>query len=155
MNIAHSVTIRVFCGQEENAEEIINGLKLLIPFDFEKEKIKLHRHKALGFNDRRIDVLEVMLTKNKHTNAFIDNIMQKISETDKQLLLRQLDSRVDDESSFFIRFDKESLAKRSDLLVTDSGSCYHIKIKIAAFPSNKWNAMKVVESYLTAKPKTI
>ena len=155
MNIAHSVSVRVFCGQEENREEIINGLKLIVSFDFEKEKIELKRQKALGFNDRRIDVLEVVLTKNRHINAFIDNMMKKLSETDKQLLLRQLDSRVDDESSFFIRFDKESLAKRSDLLITDIGNCYHIKIKIAAFPSNKGNAMKVVESFLTAKPKTI
>ena len=150
MNIAHSVTMRVFCGQEDNAEEVINGLKFLFPFDFEKEKIELHRHKVLGFNDRRIDVLEVMLTKNKHTNAFIDNMVQKISETDKQLLLRQLDSRVDDESSFFIRFDKESLVKRSDLLVTDSGSCYHLKIKIAAFPSTKDNAIKMIKNFMAA-----
>ena len=155
MNIAHSVTVRVFCWQEENAEEIINGLKFLIPFDFEKEKIGLRRQKALGFNDRRLDVFEVMLTKNEHVALLLKNMMHKISETDKLLLLRQLDSRVDDESSFFIKFDKESLAKRSDLLVTDSGSCYHLKIKIAAFPSNKGNAMKVVESFLTAKPKTI
>ena len=155
MNIAHSVSIRVFCGQEENQEEIINGLKILVPFDFEKEKIELQQQKALGFNDRRIDVFEIVLAKNRHISSFLENMLQKISETDKHLLLRQLDSRVDDKSSFFIRLDKESLAKRSDLLVTDSGNCYHIKIKIAAFPSNKGNAMKVAESFLTAKPKTI
>ena len=111
MNIAHSVSIRVFCGREENQEEIINGLKILLRFDLEKEKIELQRQKALGFNDRRIDILEVVLTKNRHINAFIENMMQKISETGKQLLRRQLDSRVDDESSFFIRLphqDKNS-----------------------------------------------
>ena len=41
MNIAHYVSIRVFCGQDENEAEIVSGLKQLLPFDVDKEKIKV------------------------------------------------------------------------------------------------------------------
>ncbi|MBI2549564.1 hypothetical protein HYV83_00085 [Candidatus Woesearchaeota archaeon] len=155
MEIAHSVAIRVFCREEENENEIVNGLKSLIPLDFEKEKIAVKKQTTLGFSDKKIAIFEVALTKNRHIKAFLENMLSKISGTDKQMLLRQLDSRVDDSANFFVRFEKETLAKRNELLVTDGGNCYHVKIKIAAYPSNKENAMKVVRKLLDRKPQTI
>ena len=150
MGIAHSVSIRVFCGEgeAESESEVIGGLKSLLPFDLEKEKIAIQKQTAFGFSDRRISIFEVALVKNRHIKAFLENLLPKISATDKQMLLRQLESRIDDQASFFVRFDKESLAKRNDLIVTDSGSCYHVKIKIAAYPSNKANAMKIVRELM-------
>lgn len=148
MEIAHSVTVRVFCGEEENESEVVGGLKSLLPFGIEKEKISVQKQTAFGFSDKRISILEVTLTKKRHIKAFLESLLPKIQATDKQMLLRQLDSRVDNEANFFVRFDKEMLAKRNELLVTDSGNCYHIKIKIAAYPSSKENAIKVVKELL-------
>ena len=155
MNIAHSVAIRVFCGEGEYESEVMDGLKSLLPFDIEKEKIEITKQTAFGFSDKRIAIFEVVLTRNRHIKAFLDNLLPKISPTDKQMLLRQLDSRIDDEASFFVRFDKDSLAKRNELIVTDSGNCYHVKIKIAAYPGSKENAMKLVKELMNEKPKTI
>ena len=153
MNIAHSVTIRVFCGQEENRDEIVCGLKFLLPFDLDKEKIAINRQIAFGFNERKIDIFEASLTKSRHANAFLENFLQKISEQDKNVLLRQLDSRVDDESNFFVRLEKETLAKRNELLLTDSGNCYHIKIKVACFPSTKESAIDTIRLLLGQRMK--
>ncbi len=148
MDVAHSVTVRVFCGQEENESEVVNGLKSLLPFDLEKEKIAIKRQNALGFGDRKISIFEVTLTKNRHVKAFLGTLLPKISATDKQMLLRQLDSRIDDDANFFVRFEKETLAKRNELLLTDSGNCYHVRIKMAAYPSNKEKAMKLVKELI-------
>lgn len=148
LNIAHSVAIRVFCGEEENESEIVNGLKSLLPFDLEKEKIAVQKQTAFGFSDRRITIFEVTLAKNRHVKAFLDNLLPKISSTDKQMLLRQLDSRVDDNANFFVRFDKETLAKHNELLVTDGGNCYHVRIKMAAYPSNKETAIKLLRKLI-------
>ncbi|MBI3036277.1 hypothetical protein HYY73_00765 [Candidatus Woesearchaeota archaeon] len=148
MGIAHTVAIRVFCGQEENENEIVNGLKSLLPFDLEKEKILIRRQNALGFNDRKIVIFEAVLNKNRHVKAFLENILEKVSGPDKQMLLRQLDSRVDDDANFFVRFEKETLAKHNELLVTDNGNCYHVKIKMAAYPSSKQAAIAVMKEVL-------
>ena len=148
VNVAHSATIRVFCSEGENEEAILCGLKSLLPFDLEKEKITMQKQTAFGFSDKKIAIFEVLLTKSRHIKAFLDSTLPKISGTDKQMLLRQLDSRIDGDANFFVRFEKESLAKRNDLLVTDGGNCYHIKIKIAAYPSNKENAMKLVRELM-------
>ncbi len=151
MNIAHSVAIRVFCGEEENEDEIVNGLRQLVPLDFEKEKIHVQMHSAFGFNEKRITIFEAALTKNRHVKAFLDNPLQKLDGAQKQMLLRQIDSRTDNEGNFFIRLEKESLAKRNDLLVTDGGNCYHLKIKMAAFPNTKENAVEKVKNELLGR----
>lgn len=156
LNIAHSATIRVFCGEGENEHAILAGLQWLLPFDIEKEKITIQGQNALGFNDKKITIFEVALTKNRHVRAFLDNLVAKISEHDKQTLLRQLDSRVDEDANFFLRFEKERLSEHHDLLLTDGGNCYHIKIKIASFPSTKEAAIKAVRNMLQAgQPQTI
>ena len=148
MKIAHSVNIRVFCGEEENESGVIGGLKFLLPLDLEKEKIEITKQTAFGFSDRKISIFEVVLVKNGHIKAFLENLLTKISATDKQMLLRQLDSRIDDDANFFIRFEKEILVKHRELLVTDSGNCYHVRIKVASFPSTKKAAMAVMEKVL-------
>lgn len=153
MEIAHSAAIRVFCGEKENESEVMNGLKSLLPFDLEKEKITIQKQAAFGFSDKRINIFEVTLAKKRHVKAFLDGLLPRISGTDRQMLLRQLDSRVDNDANFFVRFEKETLAKRNELLVTDSGNCYHVKIKIAAYPSTKETAVRIMEVVL--KTKTI
>ena len=153
MNVAHSVTARVFCGEKENESEVLNGLKSLLPFDLEKEKIAIDRQNAFGFSDRKITIFEVVLTKNRQVKAFLDNLLPKISGTDKHMLQRQLNSRIDDDANFFVRLEKETLAKRNELLVTDGGNCYHVKIKMAAYPSSKENAIKLVKELLNENHK--
>ena len=148
MKIAHSASIRVFCGKGENEEELTNGLKWLVALDLEKEKVRINRQTALGFGDRKIVVLEVSLAKDRQVKAFLDNLIQRLPETQKQLLMRQLDSRIDDQANFFVRFEKEILAKHKDLVVTDGGNCYHVRIKVASFPSTKKSAVTVMEKVL-------
>ncbi len=150
MNIAHSVTIRVFCGQGENRDAIVGGLKFLLPFDLDKEKIAINRQTAFGFNERKIDIFEASLTKGRHINAFFENLLGKLPEIQKQMLLSQLESRIDDEGNLFVRLEKERLAKHNDLVMVDSGNCYHIRIKIVAFPITKENAIRAVKKFMTA-----
>lgn len=145
---AHSVAIRVFCSQEENETEIANGLKSLLQLDLENEKIRIERRSALGFEDRKITILEVNLTKSRHIEAFLNGFLPRISDTDRQLLIRQLDSRVDNEGAFFIRVEKWQLSKHNDVLITDGGNCYHIKIKPAVYPAAKENAIRAVKELL-------
>lgn len=151
MKIAHSVTIRVFCSQEENEEDIMSGLKWLVPLDFDKEKVIVQQKLAEGFNERKIRVIEATLTKERHTRAFIESLQERLLEHNKNLLLHQLVSRIDDNANFFVRFEKENVARNLSLLVTDGGNCYHIRIKVAAYPSTKEAAMRIMRNVLELK----
>ncbi len=146
MKLANNAAIRVFCKEGEDKALLLEKLKLLLPFDLEKEKIKIEEQKAEGFDEKQILILSVMLEKGRHVNAFIENLLKRLGD-EKKTLIEQLDSRLDDDLDFFIRLDKDMLLK-DKFVLTDSGNCYHIRISIAAFPKRKEKAAAMLKELL-------
>ena len=143
--LAHNICITVFCKPEDNIGLITEKLLFLVPFDFKKEKIKFKKRTAVGFNNRKIIILEVYLKKESHTNLFLTDLVKKLTYEQKLLIKKQAESRLDHELNFFLRIDKSRLINENKLWLTDKGDCYHIKIKIAAFPKKKEIALKIID----------
>lgn len=146
MKLAHQIKLSVFSKQEDNEKDVLNSFLSLIPFNLEEEKLEIKTSTAEGFEHKRIKTLELTLTKEKHTNKFLENLINKLTDEQKQLILNQADSRLDENLKFFLRFDKDKLVKEDKLWLTDKGNCFHIKISIAAFPSKKEKALEVVKN---------
>ena len=142
--IANSVRIIVFQKDEEIG--IKEKLLELIPFDITEEKIELVEKKAQGFEEKEIKIYELLLVKERHVNSFIEHLIGRLSDEVKEVILRQAESRLDDECNFYLRFSKEKLIKENDFWITDQGNCFHIKINIAAFPKKKEKALEIVST---------
>ena len=145
MKYAHNIKITVFAKPEENILEIKTKLSTLIPFNIEEQKTPLIINTVEGFENRKISILEIDLFKEAHTNAFLKSLNEHLTKDQKELLLSQRWSRLDEELYFYIRLDKNSLINNSEYAITDSGDCFHIRIHLAAFPKTTENALKVVE----------
>ena len=145
MRIAHSVKITVFAKPEDDADKIKAKLKELIPFDLEKEKIVLDQKTAKGFDNREITIFEVILTKEQHTNLFLKNLINNLSEESKELILRQAETRLDKDYNFFLRLSKDKLINENEFWVTDAGNCFHIKINLAVFPKKMEKALELIK----------
>lgn len=143
MKLAHNVRMTVFIKPEENEQLLKEKLISLVPFSLEEEKLILKRTTAQGFGQKQIIIYELMLEKEKHTNAFLKFLTSKLDEPQKKMLVRQ-DNRMDDKFDFFIRLDKESLLN-NQINITDCGECFHIRIAIAAFPRKREVALEVVK----------
>ena len=143
--LAHNIHITVFCKPEDDVGLITEKLLFLVPFDLKKEKIKFKKRTAVGFNNRKIIILEVYLKKESHTNLFLTDLVKKLTYEQKLLIKKQAESRLDHELNFFLRIDKSRLINENKLWLTDKGDCYHIKIKIAAFPKKKEIALKIID----------
>lgn len=148
MKIAHTLRLSVFAYEGEDSVKIESVLRSLFPLSLEQEKVELKQTNATGFAERRIIIFEIFLQKEKHTNAFLNNLKQKLSDDQRQLLLRQSVSRLDDELNFFIRLDKDKLLAEDRFWITDSGNCFHIRMSVAAYPSNREAALKVICGWL-------
>ena len=148
MKYAHNIKVNVFCKQEDKEEDILKNLLALFPFNLEEQKIKVNRSNAEGFQQKTIVIYEVVLEKDRHINEFIKDILSKLNHEQKQLLIRQLDSRIDNDLNFFLRLDKDKLIKEGKYFITEYGNCYHIKLSVAAFPSKKEMALEVVKNML-------
>lgn len=148
MKIAHNIRLSVFAKEDEDAGAIKQKLISLVPFDLEQEKLELKSQTAQGFQEKKIRIYELTLTKERHTNKFLQSLKECLDNDQKELLIGQRSSRLDQELNFFIRLDKTNLLQDDKLIVTDSGSCFHIRISIAAYPANRDTAMQVVKKWL-------
>lgn len=146
MKVLNTVLLSVFVKEGENESKIAEKLKTFMPVDFEKEKIAIIRTAAQGFNESKIVILEIELHKEKHTNIFVKKIQEIISKEQKELLLRQADSRLDEEFYFFIRFDKDKLLNEDKYWITEEGNCFHVKMNIACFPRKRDEALKIIQN---------
>ena len=147
MKLAHQIKAKVFSYEKVNEDEklILDKFLQLFPFDLKEQKIDLKKTQAFGFNEKKIAIFDVALTKEKHTKQFIENLIKNIDEEQRKLIASQLESRLDDNLDFFLRFDKDKYIKNNKLKLTDSGNCYHIKINIASFPKRREKAIEVLK----------
>lgn len=147
MRYAHYIRVKVFSYEKDNEDDklILEKLLSLIPFDIAKEKIKFGRTDTRGFNEKKIAIFEILLEKEKHTGKFLENLAKNLDIHQKNRILDQIESRLDDNLSFFLRFDKKDYMDGSRLVLTDSGNCFHIEVGVAAFPRKREAAIEAVK----------
>lgn len=148
MKIAHFIEVSVFSHENEDYETVKAGLIALFPFSLENEKVDVCESSAEGVTGSRIAVANVFLEKERHTTAFLENLLSNLGCAQVSDLISQIESRLDDELFFFIRLDKDSWNIERKLVLTDSGNCYHIRITVAAFPKKRESAVALLNEFL-------
>jgi len=63
MKYAHSVKLSVFSYEDEDSDGILEAFLRLFPFNLEENKVTLNKTAAAGFNESKIQIFEVILTK--------------------------------------------------------------------------------------------
>ena len=147
MKYVHNIDMRVFCKEDDNEDLILKKIKELFPIDFEKEKIILKRKTNYGFEDKKIVVFTITVNKQRHTKVVLKNLIDKLSMEQKEMLLKQLNSRLDKSLHFYLRLDKDKLLN-NEYWITDSGTCFHFKMVIAVYPHDMDVAKEIVKEIL-------
>ena len=89
--------------------------------------------------------MEVNLDRQKLVNDLSFSLVSKIKDVDKSMIISQLESRLDSGLHFFLRIDKETWINERKIMITDSGSCFHMRISVAAFPKKREIALKLMK----------
>ena len=150
MKYAHNIEMRVFSKEVDDESLIMEKINELFPFDFKKEKINLTIQNSTGFEEKLIRIITVSLDKGRHISIFLENIIPKLSEKDKQMLVEQMDTRLDEHLNFYFRFEKYELLN-GKYVVTDTGNCFRFKLVVAAYPHKREIAEKLVEDMLNLR----
>lgn len=151
MKIAHSIKITAFAKEDEDENRIKNKMKELVPSDIEESKVKLEQKIAIGFNERKIKIFEILLEKDKYISMFLDSLAEKLSDEAKEIILKQAESMLDENCNFFLRFSKDKLLEENEMWITNQGNCFHIRVNIAAFPKKKEKAMEIIRKLFKVK----
>jgi len=144
MKYAHSIKLTVFSYENENIQNILDAFLKFFPFSLEENKVELKKTEAKGATESNITIFEAVLTKTNLINRFLDFILSSLDKKQKELILKQIESRLDENLDFFIRFDKEEWMNNKKLELTDSGKCFHLKINVAAFPKKREVGLKII-----------
>ena len=139
--LVHNITISVFEKNIERIKDINLVFYKLLPIDFVKENISINHEKIEGMQNQIINILTLDINKQKHTSIVLQNLFDNLSINDKKTIKEQYDLRLDNEGHLYIRIDKNQLF-HDKYSLTDSGDCFHFKIKIAAFPAKRDSFVK-------------
>jgi len=131
----HNISYRVFVYGTENEEKVREAIKTLFPNSSPQTDI------TEGYFKNPVLILHDKITRNRSIKEFV-KLLDNLDSQVKKRILNKLDSKMDDKGNLFLRFDKQR-AYIGNLKVIEHGDAIHVKIKIAAYPAKKENALRL------------
>jgi hypothetical protein len=131
----HNLSYRAFVYGTESEEKVREAIYTLLPTAQPLKEI------TEGYHKNQVIILQGKTTKKREIKDFLEKL-HKLKPSAKKRILRELEDRMDVRGNLFLRFDKQS-AYLGDLKLVEHGDALHLKLKIAAYPANKEEALKV------------
>jgi RNA-binding protein len=133
----HYLIFRAFCQATEDEKKVMSA----ITFVSGAEDITVT--KSQGFHGNPILILEAVVKSRR----LIDSVFQSLGPQQIRYLRETIESRLDDDSSFFFRIDKQA-AFEGKIILTKQEDVIAVKGKVKAYPNNRENAMKTMMDFL-------
>ncbi|AQL44162.1 hypothetical protein BV210_16240 [Halorientalis sp. IM1011] len=136
----HYVDLRAFCYATEDEKRVEEALRTFLP-----EEAEIERTTSEGHHGDRIVVLSARVERADEMRHVLD----RLSDLDTaQQLADELDERVDDNCSLFLRLDKQA-AFGGDARLGDGIT---VRSKVEAYPATKEkaveNAREALETFI-------
>jgi len=119
----HYIDLRTFCYATEDEKRVEDALRAFLPEEFE-----LDRMENTGHHGDRIVVLSARVETADEMRYILDRLAE-LDDIDR--ILAELDERVDDNCSFFLRLDKQAAFKNTIAL----GKGITLRAKVEAYPA--------------------
>lgn len=136
MDIA-SLAFRTFVHATENEGRVEQALRFVSGAE------ELSRNKSEGYHGNPITILEARVTNAKPVKRFLASLDGK----DVASMLDSLERRVDEDSFFFLRLDKQA-AYDERFVLADHDDVISVRGKIKSYPQSRENALRVLEGIL-------
>lgn len=149
MKYAHAVKLRAIVSpsREEQVKERVKGL-LGLPLDVveEEEDVMFDVDEAEDFSGNELRFVRTSFTATRNTNRVLTSLRDGLSEGDREMIAGQHD-RLDEDLNFHVRLDLDAFLDGA-FIVTESGDCLHLRVKVAAYPAKQEKAYDVIEAML-------
>ena len=148
----HYIHLRTSAQATEDPEKVRSALKLLLPLlptgqSEKKDSITVHEIVTTGYHGNPIILMEAELKQNKDCQYVINRIREHLGPAGISRLAAELENRVDDDCTLYIRFNKQE-AYLGKLMTTTKSDSILIRIKIKAYPARPENAIRIARSLL-------
>ncbi|MBI0584069.1 MAG: hypothetical protein ISF22_07560 [Methanomassiliicoccus sp.] len=136
MDVAN-LALRTFAYATEDSEKVEKALR----FVSGAEEIK--KSSSTGYHGNPIMVLEARVTDSKE----IKTLFRSLGKDSLEALLESLDRRLDDESFFFLRLDKQE-AYQERFKLAEGDDVIAIRAKVKSYPQSRENALVSMRKFL-------
>lgn len=136
MDIA-SLSFRTFAHATEDEERVEQALK------FASGAEEITKSKSEGYHGNPIVVMEAKISRSREIKAFFASL----PIDDVQRLLDTLERRVDEESMFFLRLDKQA-AYEGRMGLGENDDVISVRGKVKSYPQSRSNALVTMRNIL-------
>jgi len=138
--VIDKVSFRAFVAATEDEVRVREALAVFVPLD------RIAKVAATGHFGNEIQILEAALRK-KEAAAFIAILREQLPAGELQRLHREIPERLEGESHFHIRLDKQA-AYKGLLRLTDSKDALDVTVLVKTFPARREAALNLLSELL-------
>ncbi len=134
------VSFRAFVAATEDVDRVREALGVFVPLD------RITAVTAEGHFGNEIKILEASLKK-KEARAFFSILREQLPAADLMRLRREIPDRLEDDSHFYLRLDKQA-AYKGTLRLTESKDALDISALIKTYPARREEALRILGELL-------
>ncbi len=145
---AHHIRLNTFVHATEDEDKVLEAIKTFIPDGIDDEDILFRVDETTGFFGNPIKVINVEIKRSKAVKMFLKHFKEILDENAKEYILKNLDEKVDEEGTLYVRFNKQK-AYLGNVEIDEGADVIQLKIKVKAFPMRKETVVKAVREWLS------
>ena len=134
------VSFRAFVAATEDEGRVREALGVFVPLD------RISATAAEGHFGNEIKILEASLRK-KEGQVFFQILREQLLTDDLRRLRREIPDRLEGDSHFHLRLDKQA-AYKGLLRLTDSRDALDVSALIKTYPSRRTEALRILSELL-------
>ena len=134
------VSFRAFVAATEDEGRVREALSIFVPLD------RISSSTAEGHFGNEIKILEASLRK-KEGQAFFQILREQLSTEDQLRLRREIQERLEGDSHFHLRLDKQA-AYKGLLRLTDSKDALDVCALVKTYPARRESALKILSELI-------
>jgi RNA binding exosome subunit len=138
--VIDKVSFRAFVAATEDVDRVREALSIFVPLD------RISTSTAEGHFGNEIKILEASLKK-KEGQAFFQILREQLSTDDQLRLRREMPERLEGDSHFHLRLDKQA-AYKGLLRLTDSKDALDVCALVKTYPARRESALKILSELL-------
>ncbi len=134
------VSFRAFVAATEDEGRVREALGTFVPLD------RISVITATGHFGNEIKILEATLRK-RESQTFFQILREQLPDEDLLLLRRQIPDRLEGDSHFHLRLDKQA-AYKGLLRLTESADALDISALVKTYPARREDALRILGELL-------
>jgi RNA binding exosome subunit len=138
--VIDKVSFRAFVAATEDEGRVREALSIFVPLD------RISSSTAEGHFGNEIKIMEASLRK-KEGQAFFQILREQLSPEDQLRLRREMPDRLEGDSHFHLRLDKQA-AYKGLLRLTDSKDAIDVCALVKTYPARRESALKVLSELI-------